>query len=106
VCSATEVYARVFDSVFFKLPAHIREAIERKIHHLGSRLGDCPHQRLTGRVEYRLRIGDYRVIYEFNLERNILYLSPSAIEERSTVNSIDSDARVRAGPTESVVATP
>ena len=71
---ATEVYAREFDSLFFKLPPQVREAIESKIHQLGSRLGGYPHQRLTGRLEYRLRIGDYRVIYEFNRERNILYL--------------------------------
>ena len=70
----TEVYAREFESVFFKLPSHVREAIETKIHQLGSRLGDYPHQRLTGRPEYRLRVGDYRVIYEFDREKNVLYL--------------------------------
>lgn len=59
---ATEIYAREFDSVFLKLPRHVRDSIENKIHHLGSRLGDYPHQRLAGRSEYRLRVGDYRVI--------------------------------------------
>ncbi|MDQ6911455.1 MAG: type II toxin-antitoxin system RelE/ParE family toxin [Verrucomicrobiota bacterium] len=68
---ATEVYAREFDSLFFKLPPKARDAIESKIHQLGSRLADYPHQRLTGRSEYRLRVGDYRVIYEFDRERNI-----------------------------------
>lgn len=71
---AAEVYAREFDSIFFKLPLGIREAIESKIEQLGSRLGDYPHQRLTERTEYRLRVGDYRVIYEFDRERNVLYL--------------------------------
>ncbi len=71
---ATEVYAREFDSVFLKLPPNLREAIESKIHQLGARLTDYPHQRLTGRSEYRLRVGDYRVIYEFQREENILYL--------------------------------
>ena len=71
---ATEVYAREFDSAFFKLPPHVREAIESKIHQLGSRLVDYPHQRLTGRSEYRLRVGDYRVIYDFDGEKNIVYL--------------------------------
>jgi mRNA interferase RelE/StbE len=74
VSRATEVYAREFDSVFFKLPAQIREAIESKIHQLGSRLADYPHQRLTGRSEYRLRVGDYRVIYDFDRDKNIIYL--------------------------------
>jgi len=74
VSRATEVYAREFDAVFFELPPHVRDSIESKVHQLGSWLGDYPHQRLTGRAEYRLRIGDYRVIYDFNRERNILYL--------------------------------
>ena len=71
---ATEVYAREFDSILFKLPPHVREAIESKINQLGSRLADYPHHRLKGRTEYRLRVGDFRVIYEFDRERNILYL--------------------------------
>ena len=71
---AAEVYAHEFDSVFFKLPLHVRDAIEDKIHQLGSRLSDYPHARLTGRSEYRLRAGDYRVIYDFDREKNILYL--------------------------------
>jgi mRNA interferase RelE/StbE len=71
---ATEIYAREFDSVFFKLPPQVREAIEKEIQQLGSRLADYPHQRLTGRSEYRLRVGDYRVIYDFDREKNIIYL--------------------------------
>ena len=71
---ATQVYAREFDSLFFKLAPRLREAIERKIDHLGSRLDNYPHRHLTGRPEFRLRVGDYRIIYEFSRERNILYL--------------------------------
>jgi mRNA interferase RelE/StbE len=74
VSLATQVYTREFDSVFFKLPPHLREVIERKIHRLGSHIENYPHRQLTGRREFRLRVGDYRVIYEFNRERNILYL--------------------------------
>ena len=71
---ATEVYAREFDSALFNLPPQVRETIESKIRQLGSRLADYPHQRLTGRSEYRLRVGDYRVIYDFDRDRNIIYL--------------------------------
>jgi mRNA interferase RelE/StbE len=74
VSHATQVYAREFDSIFFKLPPRLRETIERKIDYLGSRLGSFPHRHLTGRSEFRLRVGDYRVIYEFDRKRNILYL--------------------------------
>ena len=71
---AQEVYSREFDAVFFQLPVHVRSQIEAKITELGGRLEQFPHHRLQGRDEFRLRVGDYRVIYEFELERNILYL--------------------------------
>jgi len=50
------------------------ELIETKIHDLGSRLGEYPHHRLRGRSEYRLRAGDYRIIYEFDQHQNTLHL--------------------------------
>ncbi len=71
---ATEVYSREFDSIIFKLAPSVRELIETKIHDLGSRLGEYPHHRLKGRSEYRLRAGDYRIIYEFDQHQNILHL--------------------------------
>jgi mRNA-degrading endonuclease RelE of RelBE toxin-antitoxin system len=48
--------------------------IEAKIHDIGLRLGAYSHYRLKGRSEYRLRSGDYRIIYEFDQQKNILYL--------------------------------
>ena len=71
---AQAVYAREFDVRFVKLDSRIRSQIQAKIRELGARLEQFPHQRLQGRSEYRLRVGDYRVIYEFNLSQNILYL--------------------------------
>lgn len=71
---ATEVYSREFDSVFLNLSPRICELIEAKIHDVGSRLGAYSHHRLQGRSEYRLRAGDYRIIYEFDQQKNILYL--------------------------------
>jgi mRNA interferase RelE/StbE len=74
VSRATEIYAREFDSVFLKLSPSIRNLIEEKINDLGSRLSEYPHHCLKGRSEFRLRAGDYRVIYEFDQSQNILYL--------------------------------
>ncbi len=71
---ATEVYSREFDSLFFQLPPHIRGRIEAKIRDLGGKLEQFPHVRLQGRAEFRLRVGDYRIIYEFDLPKNQLYL--------------------------------
>src|SRR5580658_9591677 len=71
---ATEVYSRTFDATFFGLPPGVRAQIEAKIGELGRRLENYPHHRLQGRPEFRLRVGDYRVIYEFDLARNEIYL--------------------------------
>ena len=52
----------------------MRVRILEKIRELGRRLEDFPHQRLQGREEYRLRVGDYRIIYRFNAATNELLL--------------------------------
>jgi len=71
---ATEVYSREFDSIFFRLPPDVRDRIESRIRDLGRKLEEFPHVRLQGRTEFRLRVGDYRLIYEFDLTKNELYL--------------------------------
>lgn len=69
-----EIYSREFDAVFFKLDTRARQQIEDKITEVGSRLRQFPHHRLKGVPEFRLRVGDYRVIYRFDLSKNIIYL--------------------------------
>ena len=71
---ATEIYSREFDACFFRLPQPLRDRIEAKLRDLGRRLENVPHQRLQGRPEFRLRVGDYRIIYEFDVRRNELSL--------------------------------
>lgn len=71
---ATEIYAREFDRVFLDLPPNVRLRIQDAIRELGSRLEEHPHLRLQGREEFKLRVGDYRIIYDFNIARNELYL--------------------------------
>jgi mRNA interferase RelE/StbE len=71
---ATEIYSREFDVRFFALPVRYRKLIETKIRELGLRLESYPHHRLQGRTEFRLRVGDYRIVYEFNAQRNELFL--------------------------------
>jgi len=55
-----------FSAAFDSLPRSVREAIQHKVDEMGARLGDFPHKRLQGRPEFRLRVGDYRVLYEFD----------------------------------------
>jgi hypothetical protein len=58
---------------------------------MGTRLESFPHQRLQGRPEFKLRVGDYRVLYEFesypaigalkvNSCKNLRSFSPSGIQ--------------------------
>ena len=71
---ATEIYSHEFDAIFRRLPPHFQQRIEAKISELGRRLESHYHRRLQGRPEYRLRVGDYRIIYQFDLQRNELEL--------------------------------
>ena len=58
----------------FKLPPKVQSRIEGKIHDMGLRLKTFPHHRLKGHDRFRLRVGDYRIIYTFDAERNIIHL--------------------------------
>jgi mRNA interferase RelE/StbE len=74
VNQATEIYSREFDAVFFSLPPQIQSRIETRLRQMGRWLDDFPHVRLQGRSEFRLRVGDYRIIYVFDVSRNELSL--------------------------------
>jgi len=65
VRQATEIYTREFDTRLQALSRQWQARIEAHIRDLGRRLERFPHQRLQGRAEFRLRVGDYRVIYRF-----------------------------------------
>lgn len=71
---ATEVYSGEFDRIFSLLPKPVQSRIMGKVRVLGRMLGSFSHERLQGRPEFRIRIGDYRVIYRFDLARNEIYL--------------------------------
>jgi len=72
--AALQIFYSGFDTAFFKLPPRLQSRIEAKIDDLGLRLKTFPHHRLTGHNRYRLRVGDYRIIYTFDAERNVLHL--------------------------------
>jgi mRNA interferase RelE/StbE len=72
--AATQICSQKFDQRFHDLPKTLRDRIERRIDELGLDLRKFQHQRLQGVNAFKLRVGDYRVIYEFNVERNELYL--------------------------------
>ena len=72
--AALQVYYQRFDLRFFKLPVQVQVQIEAKLDHMGLRLDRFPHYHLTGSNRFRLRVGDYRVIYTFDASRNVIHL--------------------------------
>ena len=71
---ATQIFSKEFDAALERIPANVRELILTKITGMGTRLESFPHYRMTGRNEFRLRVGDYRIIYRFHLARNEIEL--------------------------------
>jgi mRNA interferase RelE/StbE len=71
---ALQVYYAAFDDVFLKLPEAVRNRIETEIDDMGRRLATFPHYRMTGGSRYRLRVGDYRIIYTFDPAQNAIHL--------------------------------
>jgi mRNA-degrading endonuclease RelE of RelBE toxin-antitoxin system len=74
VSAATQVYYASFDDAFFKLPSTLCARVEAKIDEIGSRLASYPHHRLKASNRFRARVGDYRIIYTFDLEQNKIHL--------------------------------
>ena len=72
--AATQIASRQFDEDFFKLPTTIQEHVQKRLDTMGLRLAEYPHFRMTNSDKYRLRVGDYRVIYRFDLTKGEIYL--------------------------------
>jgi len=74
VSAALQIWSSTFSKAFDDLPFAIRDAVQRKIDEMGTRLESFPHQRLQGRAEFKLRVGDYRVLYESDVKLGRIYL--------------------------------
>lgn len=72
--AALQIYSRDFDADFFKLPVAVQARIEAGVDRLGLMLDSHSHHRMSGLDAYRLRVGDYRVIYDFDRAKGVLYL--------------------------------
>ncbi|HEY0457052.1 MAG TPA: type II toxin-antitoxin system RelE/ParE family toxin [Verrucomicrobiae bacterium] len=72
--SATQIASAQFDADLNRLPSNLRELVQAKLDTIGLRLRSYSHFRMAGSNQYRLRVGDYRVIYRFDIEENELYL--------------------------------
>ena len=72
--AAEQIYFSAFDAAFYKLRADIQARIESRLDAMGRRLGSFPHYQMSGSDRFRLRVGDYRIIYKFDIEKNEIYL--------------------------------
>ena len=72
--AALQIYSRNFDADFFKLPAATQARIESAVDRLGTGLDTHPHHRMKGVEAFRLRVGDYRVIYDLDRAKGVLHL--------------------------------
>jgi mRNA interferase RelE/StbE len=74
VAAALQIWSPTFTKAFDSLPANVREAVQSKIDEMSFRLAGFPHKRLAGRPEFKLRVGAYRVLYEFDAAEGRIYL--------------------------------
>jgi mRNA interferase RelE/StbE len=74
VAAALQIWSPTFTRAFDALPPSIREAVQRKVDEMGARLEFFSHQRLQNRPEFKLRVGDYRVLYEFDVKLGRVHL--------------------------------
>ena len=74
MAAALQIWSPTFTKAFDSLPSGVRETVQRKIDEMGTRLENFQHQRLQGRPEFKLRVGDYRVLYGFDLKLGRIYL--------------------------------
>jgi mRNA-degrading endonuclease RelE of RelBE toxin-antitoxin system len=72
--AATQVYYASFDTVFSNLSPALQTRIEEKIDLVGGRLDSFPHHRLKASNRFRLRVGDYRVVYTFDVTHQTIHL--------------------------------
>lgn len=74
MAAALQIWSSTFSRAFDALPSSVRAIVQSKIDEMGTRLETFSHQRLQGRPEYKLRVGDYRVLYEFDVKLGRIHL--------------------------------
>ncbi len=68
------VPSRTFQRQFDCLDASVRQRVVEKVEKLDDNLHIWRHERLQGRPEFKLRVGDWRVLYQFNILKKEVYL--------------------------------
>jgi mRNA interferase RelE/StbE len=68
------VVSQTFRKYFEKMDLQVQERITLKVEQVDRQLRTWRHERLQGRSEYKLRVGDWRVLYDLDLAQNRLLL--------------------------------
>jgi len=68
------VPSRTFQKQFGRLDAQVQRRVIEKVEALDASLRTWRHERLHGRSEYKLRVGDWWVLYQFDFTKNELHL--------------------------------
>ena len=74
MAAALQISSPTFSRAFDTLAPSVRADVQRKVDDMGTRLETFPHQRLQGRSEFKLRVGDFRVLYEFDAKPGRIFL--------------------------------
>lgn len=74
MAAALQIWSGTFSRAFDTLPPADCAAVQSKVDEMGTRLKTFPYERLRGRPEFKLRVGDYRVLYEFDVKLGRIYL--------------------------------
>ncbi|MSR64763.1 MAG: type II toxin-antitoxin system RelE/ParE family toxin [Verrucomicrobiae bacterium] len=74
VSASLQIWTHTFCRDFDRFPPHIQQTIQDKIDEMGARLESFPHHRLRGANEYRLRVGDHRMLHDFDAPDGKIYL--------------------------------
>jgi len=60
---------------FAKLPRHVQKDIDAKILWLAEHAEEIRHERLKGRTEFSLHIGQYRILYELDRKQRRIIIT-------------------------------
>lgn len=71
---AEQIFFAYFDRRFFALSAEVQRQIGEKVDEMGRDLASFPHYQMTGSDRFRLLVGDYRIIYKYDVLKNEIYL--------------------------------
>ena len=72
--AATQIHSATFDKRYFALSEKNQGRIDGALYEMGKRLVEFSHHRMRGTKDCRLRVGDYRIIYNVDIEQNTVFL--------------------------------